>query len=325
MRGNLLKPDDVMARVCPVGQESVDTLVPRRLCRFLGGVDQAGNAVLPQVGLDNDERAAARLGLKGLEPESPLKAVIVERLDGVEFSRHLHGRASLGKVSETKQAFVSAAAQWQNPSDLARGQESATRVDFLGVSCYGSAMMWRTHFVGGLASLWLLAPVPGGLGNGAVPENFGVLALCAAFGVLLPDLDASDSRLQRLELGPKGYAITPFVLPAQLIHRAWGHRGPLHSLVGLLGAGVVFGTPLGLCIDWRPAVAFLLGYASHLFLDAMTRTGVPLWYPNSKRHWVLPRALRVSTGSSDEEIAFALFSLAAFALALMQINFLNQG
>lgn len=176
--------------------------------------------------------------------------------------------------------------------------------------------MWRTHLVGGLAALWLLAPLPGGLGNGAGPENFGLLALCAAFGALFPDLDASDSRLQRLELGPKGFAVTPFVLPAQLIHRAWGHRGPLHSLIGLVGTGVVVGTPLVLYISWQCAWAFLLGYASHLLLDLMTRTGVPLWYPNSTRRWVLPPVLRISTGTSNEDIVFVLLALAALTLGL---------
>ena len=50
-------------------------------------------------------------------------------------------------------------------------------------------MRWHTHVVGGVASLWTLAPL---LTHSATadpsPANLGLLSLCAAFGALLPDL-----------------------------------------------------------------------------------------------------------------------------------------
>ena len=85
-------------------------------------------------------------------------------------------------------------------------------------------MMWPTHAAAGVASLWLLAIVP--------PEwlgyDFGVLSACAALGALLPDLDASESKIKHLRL--LGTNIKPFFLPSQVIYATDHHRGLLHSL-----------------------------------------------------------------------------------------------
>ncbi len=57
-------------------------------------------------------------------------------------------------------------------------------------------MTWPTHAFFGVSALWILAPLP--------PEimryDFGTLAAFAAFGALLPDLDASESKLKHLKL-----------------------------------------------------------------------------------------------------------------------------
>lgn len=63
----------------------------------------------------------------------------------------------------------------------------------------------------GEASLWLLRVIPGVVIIGSDPlANLGLLTVAAAFGAVLPDLDAQDSYLKRLSV--KGVA--PFVLPA---------------------------------------------------------------------------------------------------------------
>lgn len=86
-------------------------------------------------------------------------------------------------------------------------------------------MTWRTHALLGVGSLWLLQPVPHGIGTGDGVSNVGLLAAAAAFGALLPDLDASESRIKHLS---PGWGIEPFALPSLLLHRAFGHRGLLH-------------------------------------------------------------------------------------------------
>ena len=128
-------------------------------------------------------------------------------------------------------------------------------------------MTGRTHLLGGLNALWLLQPFPHVL----TPDTLLPLCLCAALGSLLPDLDAEFSLLSGVKIG----AIRPFVPLAASLHRTWGHRGRLHSpgvlaLVSLIALmlAAILGVPIfGLALG--------LGYASHLALDACTRTGIP--------------------------------------------------
>src|SRR5262249_20655923 len=138
----------------------------------------------------------------------------------------------------------------------------------------GGRMLWRTHVLGGLSSLWLLTLVP----NLVQSDTLPLLAVAASFGALLPDLDAEQSKLRSLSLA----GVQPFALPSTAIHRTFGHRGLLHSLLGLAGVGLL---SVGLSFWWGglPSLSLSLGYASHLLLDACTRSGVPLFYPNKRR------------------------------------------
>ncbi|MCW3053460.1 MAG: hypothetical protein JWN14_2630 [Chthonomonadales bacterium] len=169
-------------------------------------------------------------------------------------------------------------------------------------------MMWRTHAFFGVASLWVLTPVPGLLTS----TTLGPMALFAAFGALLPDLDASESKIRFLGMG----SVQPFVPLSTLMHQAWGHRGLLHAPLGLLfaasGAGIV-----ALCGYGLPALALFIGYASHLVADACTRRGIPGW-PNraDRRIYLLPYDLRFVTGSRAEEALVPLLALAVLMLFL---------
>ena len=166
--------------------------------------------------------------------------------------------------------------------------------------------MGRTHLVLGINALWLFRLTPTPLG-----VDLGLLAAAAALGALLPDLDAAHSTIRSLEV-TRG--VRPFALPAHLLHRALGHRRLLHSLLGLALA-LTLAVPLGLWLGSRPALALLLGYASHLAGDAATRSGIPLLFPNRRRWHLLPPPLRLVTGSQAEEAAFV--ALAGGALFLL--------
>ncbi len=171
-------------------------------------------------------------------------------------------------------------------------------------------MTWRTHLVGGVCSLAPLLLLP--------PESFapgeaGLVALVACLGALLPDLDAGESHLKHLRL--IGTEIAPFALPATLLHRTLGHRGLLHSLTGLGLAVLLLTVPFGLWLGPLAGLALVLGYASHLALDACTKAGIPLLFPNPTRRHLLPRRLRITTGSLAEEPVFV--GLALFALVVL--------
>ena len=169
-------------------------------------------------------------------------------------------------------------------------------------------MMGRTHAFVGASSLWLLIGIPGAL------TAQSIVPLCAlgAFGALLPDLDAAQSTIKSLRIGP----FHPFAPLSFLAYRTWGHRGLLHSPVGLLLFGLVC-LPIALLWGAWPALALWIGYASHLAADACTRTGIPAW-PNDpyRRWWLVPRHARIITGSLEEEIVFALVAMSTLLLVL---------
>lgn len=86
-------------------------------------------------------------------------------------------------------------------------------------------MMWRTHALFGIGSLWLLSPLPAEI----LGYDIGTLAAVAALGALLPDLDAAESKIKHLKI--LGTNIKPFLLPAQVVYGSEQHRGLLHSKV----------------------------------------------------------------------------------------------
>ena len=68
-------------------------------------------------------------------------------------------------------------------------------------------MMWRTHALFGISTLWLFSPLPPEIPQG----NMGVLAAAAALGALMSDLDASESKIKHLKI--PNTQIKPFMLP----------------------------------------------------------------------------------------------------------------
>ncbi len=192
-------------------------------------------------------------------------------------------------------------------------------------------MIWSTHLMAGLSTLWLLEA---GAAAGVLPatsaEQIPLMAGAAALGALLPDLDAAQSKIKHLSVS----GIKPFFLPSQMIFHRFGHRTFLHSLSGLAGLALFTLISLVALIavavasfpewqpafaGWRGAVALIAGYASHLALDACNPSGIPLHYPDRKRYHLLPQRWRITTGSALEEMVFALFSLAALLYFLLHL------
>ena len=112
-------------------------------------------------------------------------------------------------------------------------------------------MLYPTHAAGGMAAGLMMTN-----GNFGVTETL-IITLTAGIAGLLPDLDSPGSYV--------GSWVPAF-----------------HSLVA--GAvGIVLATTgfkvLGLSHNGILLNAFLAGYFSHLFLDALTPEGVPLLWP----------------------------------------------
>ncbi len=169
-------------------------------------------------------------------------------------------------------------------------------------------MMGRTHALLALSCLWLLEAGPP-----SSPGHFALAALGAVLGALLPDLDAPTSLLQTLRVG----GMRPLVLPARVLNRSFGHRGATHSLLALIIVALLAAPLLGLePLAW---LGLVLGYLSHLLGDACTKSGVPLFFPRRQKVHLLPKPLRLSTGSLAEEGVFALVAMLAITLLLRHL------
>lgn len=173
-------------------------------------------------------------------------------------------------------------------------------------------MMGRTHLLLGISALWLLeaGPLPS-------PDHFVLAVAGAALGSLLPDLDARASLLQTIHIG----GVAPLVLPARLLNRLFGHRGALHSLLALAVLALLSLPLLG--IEPLLWMGLVLGYGSHIAGDACTRHGVPLFFPSRVRVHLLPKPLRLSTGSLAEDALFVLLALGCLALLLRHLPGMN--
>lgn len=129
------------------------------------------------------------------------------------------------------------------------------------------------------------------------------------FGALLPDIDTPKSAI--------GLTLYPI---AALIRKRFKHRTITHSLVVL----PLFLLPM--LLSFNIGASLLIGYASHLFSDTMTKTGVPLLYPR-KSVFVFPgnekwRIQTLKEGVSQQELAFLL---AMATLAGLLVPFVHAG
>lgn len=119
-------------------------------------------------------------------------------------------------------------------------------------------------------------------------------AVLAGIGAALPDLDLHWSSRQRLMPGSN----------ARLLE----HRGPTHSFLAIL---LVYA---GFALGGLPGVGLALatGYTSHLLADALSPLGEPFLWPLAKRRYrVMPRGLRLRSGTRLVEFPIAALVLAA--------------
>lgn len=169
-------------------------------------------------------------------------------------------------------------------------------------------MRGSTHATIGANVIWL----PYLLGMTIAPWFIFIGALAS----LLPDLDASESKIKNLKLGIYiGHSkiwFKPFWPIAFVLSKIFRHRGALHSLVAviLLSIGLMAIIPKEYSTI---TLVIILGYASHLLADALTKSGIEFFWPIKKNLGLLPKALRVKTGGIVDTVLLFVGSASLIA------------
>jgi len=153
-------------------------------------------------------------------------------------------------------------------------------------------MMWYTHVVFGVL-FYLMAVLFGAPMN---PLYVGM----AAFGALMPDIDH-----------PKSYISTK--LPGgSVMPRFVEHRGATHTVeAAVLITALVGGIAYWIAGSYWYAVAFFIGYISHLFADTLTVSGIK-WSRFSSFH---PRG-KIRTGTKGEGLVLILVTFITIVLGI---------
>jgi inner membrane protein len=152
-------------------------------------------------------------------------------------------------------------------------------------------MMGKTHIAIGITVGTLLSYQY----NLDLSSQLGMVG-AAALGSLLPDLDSPVSTLGKL---------LP-INPLRILH----HRGPLHSALILIA---LMGIYLSTGQLWQ--LGLFVGYASHLFADALTLKGIPLFYPIKINFRLCP--IPIFTGGI---VDYLLFGISWIFLAFVIFN-----
>lgn len=145
-------------------------------------------------------------------------------------------------------------------------------------------MTYKTHVAGAIA-LTLLIDTQLTL----TPKQELWLYSSCVLGALIPDIDHPTSKINKCN---------PFT---GIIGDLIGHRTITHSFTGLL----IFDLILWIANFESIILGFNIGYISHLILDMMTVSGIPLLYPNKKRY----RIMKLKTNTEHETIVLSLLTV----------------
>ncbi|MFF2531548.1 metal-dependent hydrolase [Brevibacillus sp. NPDC058079] len=136
----------------------------------------------------------------------------------------------------------------------------------------------------------------------------GLFIAGSVFGSLLPDIDHRGSYLGRR------LPVLSFLANATM-----GHRGATHApfitvalttLCALATHYFLDGIALLFCLTLLAGC--MIGALSHIFLDSLTKSGVPLLFPLSKKHY---RLASLKTGGIGEILVTFLMILIAVLIS----------
>lgn len=156
-----------------------------------------------------------------------------------------------------------------------------------------------THVVGGItagiAVNKFIVPTIADVSSVEGVVGLGAVMAGAFLGSILPDIDHKGSFIGRR------LKVTSFI-----VNHTVGHRGLTHALIFTIGLTTLL-LFLVMQLSGFPQMIMLLfvlglfgGMISHLLLDMMTKQGIPLLYPFTKKNYSIAR---FKTGGIGEYIA----------------------
>lgn len=163
-------------------------------------------------------------------------------------------------------------------------------------------MTYKTHLSAGVlfSSVYFLH-----ISNAQFSPVVLILLIPTLIGAAAPDLDTPSGELW--DKIPAGIIISRIVNPVFI----GGHRHLSHSFLGM-GLFVslfslfikIVDSHFGLILNSEfLIIAFVLGYASHLFADMFTESGVPLLFPLGYHFGIPPiKKARIKTGKWFENL-----------------------
>lgn len=164
-------------------------------------------------------------------------------------------------------------------------------------------MNYKAHQIGGICAATIASTYlyHQGMSHGEASTyvTAGLMIVGGAIGGVLPDIDHPTSKV--------GKRVKPISV---MINKLFGHRGFTHTILALL----LFTYGLFLISTMLPVIikgyylaitiGLSVGYLSHILIDLLTISGLPLLYPISNKTF---RLAKLHTGRDDPFVI--LFSL----------------
>lgn len=145
-------------------------------------------------------------------------------------------------------------------------------------------MNGKTHVAGGITLATVLTLTSGLYSPEEISivgvSTFGVYLAGASIGAILPDVDTRTSTIS------KKHKVGSFFIRLFLTHRGFTHSLLAYSLLSVILFTLSLILPIPLGMDNAMIVGIMVGYGSHILLDALNPKGVPLFYPYKKMYSV---------------------------------------
>jgi len=151
-------------------------------------------------------------------------------------------------------------------------------------------------------------------------DNWQALAaasVAATIGALLPDVDSDESIIRRSTGTARSGGCVGKLASLGISAITGGHRVGTHTAVAWLVISALAWAVGRVANSPNIAIAFSVGYLSHLLADALTIEGIPLFWPLAKRRvCLLPSFIAIRTGSFFEYAFMVAFGVGVVKLWL---------